>query len=70
MLAQAVTLLAIPLATVAAVVVLFDAKATKDKPLPAWVKGFVIFGALLLAGNVVMTAIKLWPKVQELFGGG
>ena len=69
MLAQAVTLLAIPLATIAAVVVLFDAKATKDKPLHPLVKGFVLFGALLLMGNVVMTAMKLWPKVQELFGG-
>jgi Mn2+/Fe2+ NRAMP family transporter len=69
MLAQAMTLLAIPLATIAAVLVLFDAKATQDKPLAGWVKGFVIFGAALLFANVVMTAWKLWPRVQDLLGG-
>ncbi|HJN14424.1 MAG TPA: Nramp family divalent metal transporter [Armatimonadota bacterium] len=63
MLAQAVTLLAIPLAAVAAVLVLFDAKATKDRPLAPWAKGFVVFGVVLLLANVVMTAVKLWPKV-------
>ena len=70
MLAQAMTLLAIPLATLATVLVLFDGKATKDRPLAGWVKGFVIFGAVLLLTNAAMTAIKIGPKIMAFLAPG
>lgn len=70
MLAQAMTLLAIPLATIATVLVLFDGRAVKDRPLSAWAKGFVVFGAVLLLTNAAMTAMKIGPKIMDLLSPG
>jgi manganese transport protein len=70
MLAQAMTLLAIPLATIATVLVLFDGKATKGRPLSAWALGFVVFGAVLLLTNAAMTAMKIGPKIVDLLAPG
>jgi hypothetical protein len=66
---QASSLVAVPLAAVAMVVVLFDRQATRGHGLPAWAKAFVLFGALVLLGVAVTTLTKLWPQLVQLFGG-
>lgn len=70
MLAQAMTLLAIPLATIATVLVLFDAKTVEGRSLPTWAKGFVILGAGLLLTNAAMTAMKIGPKIMAFLAPG
>ena len=57
--AQAVTMLAVPLAAIAMVVVLFDPHATKGHPLPLPAKAFVLLGAALLLGIALMMYVKL-----------
>ena len=57
--AQAVTMLAVPLAAIAMVAVLFDQRATKGRGLPALAKAFVLLGAALLLGIALMIYVKL-----------
>ena len=57
--AQAVTMLAVPLAAIAMVAVLFDQRATKGRRLSPWVKAFVLLGAAVLLGTSLMMYVKL-----------
>jgi hypothetical protein len=64
--AQAITMLAVPLAAIAMVVVLFDRRATGDRDLPLAVKAFVLFGAGTLLGIALMMYWKLKPQLAEI----
>ncbi|MBN2473629.1 MAG: divalent metal cation transporter [Pirellulales bacterium] len=57
---QAVTLLALPLGTIAMVVVLFDANSTRGRALPIWAKAFVLFGATVILGVAAVVFVKLF----------
>jgi Mn2+/Fe2+ NRAMP family transporter len=63
---QAVTMLVVPLAAIAMVVVLFDRRATGGRSLPLIVKAFVLFGAALLLGIALMMYVKLQPEISRL----
>ena len=69
-LAQAVTMLAVPLGAIAMVVVLFDRRATKGRGLSLWAKAFVLLGAAILLGIAAMTYAKIKPELVALLGGG
>lgn len=68
--AQAVTMLAVPLGAIAMVVVLFDSRATKGRRLSLWAKGFVLFGAAILLGIAAMMYVKIQPEIMKILGGG
>jgi Mn2+/Fe2+ NRAMP family transporter len=69
-LAQAVTMLAVPLGAIAMVVVLFDKRAVKGRALPLWTKAFVLFGAAVLLGIAAMMCVKIKPELIRLLGMG
>lgn len=58
-LAQAVTMLAVPLGAIAMVVALFDRRAVKGRGLSVWAKAFVLFGAAVLLAIAAMTYVKV-----------
>ena len=68
--AQAVTMLAVPLAAVATVVVLLDRRAVKGRGLSPWVKVFVLFGSAVLLGIAFMMYLKVRPELAALLGFG
>ena len=61
------TSLAVPLAAIAMVVVLFDRRATGGRALPPAVKAFVLLGAATLLGIALMMYVKLRPQISEYF---
>ena len=65
---QAATSLAIPLGTVAMVIVLFDARSFGGRALSGWGRAFVLFGAAVLLGIAAVTVLKITPVVSELLG--
>ena len=67
-LAQALSILAVPLGVIAMVVVLFDGSSMPGHPLSAAARGFVLLGAAVLLGIALMTALKVRPAVMDLFG--
>ncbi len=68
--AQAATLLAVPLGTIAMVLVLFDKRATKGRDLPLWAKGFVLVGAVVLLAIAGMMYVKIKPAIVRILGLG
>lgn len=67
---QAATLLAVPLATVAMVVVLFDRRTMGKHSLSLPAKAFVLFGAAVLLGNAALMCVKIWPAISSVLGSG
>ena len=67
---QASTMLAVPLAAIALVAVLFDPRATKGRTLNWAVKAFVLFGAIVLLGVAIVTYMKIKPELVEILGLG
>lgn len=67
LIAQASTLLGVPLGVVAMIVVLFDSRCTKGRALAAWVKVFVLFGALVLLGTAAVMYVKIEPKIRAIW---
>lgn len=68
--AQAATLLAVPLGTIAMVLVLFDKRATKGRDLPLWAKVFVLVGAVVLLAIAAMMYVKIKPAIVRILGLG
>ena len=68
--AQAATMLGVPLGTIAMVVVLFDKRATRGRALPLWAKGFVLLGAVVLLGIAILMYVKIRPELAEILGLG
>lgn len=66
--AQAGTLLAIPLAIVSAVLVLFYPRGTGAKPLGRWAKALVVVGTLVLIGLAVRSYAGTIDKFRKMFG--
>jgi len=60
--AQASTLLAVPLGVIAMLVVLFDSRATKGRALPVWAKAFAVLGAVILLGN----AAHMYSRIPDI----
>lgn len=58
--AQAFTVLAIPLGAVATVLVLLDKRAVKDRALPSWAKGVVCLGVVVLVALSVRVSFVLY----------
>ena len=67
---QAATMLAVPLGVIAMIVVLFDAAATKGRPLWPWAKVFVPFGAVVLLGIAAVMYVKIQPQIMSILGRG
>ncbi len=67
---QASTMLAVPLAAIAVVAVLFDRRNAKGRPLPLAAKAFVLFGAVVLLGIATVTYLKIKPELLEILGLG
>lgn len=65
---QASTMLAVPLGAVAMVLVLFDSRATKGRPLPIWAKAWVLFGSVVLLGIAALTYWKIQPALYRILG--
>lgn len=65
---QAATMLAVPLGTIAMVVVLFDKRANRGRPRSPWLKAFVLFGAAVLLGLAAVTCVNIKPAVMNLLG--
>ena len=68
--AQAGTLLAIPLAVVSALLVLFYPRGTGAKPLGPWAKALVTAGTLVLVGIAVRSYAGTIGSFRRMFGGG
>lgn len=67
---QAATLVAVPLGTIAMLVVLFDRRATKGRPLPVWAKLVVPVGAVVLLAIAARTLMRIWPSLREILPFG
>ncbi|MHC4178953.1 MAG: divalent metal cation transporter, partial [Planctomycetota bacterium] len=67
---QATTMLAVPLGTIAMVVVLFDKRANQGRPRSPWLKAFVLFGAVILLGIAAMMYTKIKPELINILGLG
>ncbi len=65
---QASTMLAVPLGTIAMIVVLFDSASTKGRPLWGWAAVFVLVGAVVLFGIAAVMYVKIQPAVMGIFG--
>lgn len=66
-LAQALSILAVPLGVIAMVVVLFDGSSMPGHPLSVASKTFVLLGAVVLLGIALMTASKVRPALMDFF---
>ena len=67
---QASTMLAVPLGTIAMIVVLFDSASTKGRPLWGWAAVFVLLGAVVLFGIAAVMYVKIQPAVMGILSGG
>ena len=67
---QAATLIAVPLCTIAMVVVLFDRRAMGDRGLPLWGQVVVPIGAVVLLAICARTFVTLWPKLAAMLPFG
>lgn len=67
---QAATMLAVPLGTIAMIVVLFDSASTKGRPLAGWAQVFVLVGAEVLLGIAAVMYVKIKPELTTLLGLG
>ncbi len=67
---QATTMLAVPLGTIAMVVVLFDKRANRGRPRSLWLKAFVLLGATVLLGIAAVMYVKIQPEVMNILGTG
>ena len=67
-LAQALTILAVPLGVIAMVVVLFDPRSMPGHPLSFPSKAFILLGGAILLGIAFMTALKVRPALVDLLG--
>ena len=67
---QATTMLAVPLGTIAMVVVLFDKRANRGLRRSPWLKAFVLLGATVLLGIAAVMYVKIQPEVMNILGLG
>jgi Mn2+/Fe2+ NRAMP family transporter len=65
---QAATMLAVPLGTLAMIVVLFDSASTKGRALWGWAEVYVLAGAVVLFGIAAVMYVKIKPAVMGIFG--
>lgn len=65
---QAATLLAVPLGTIAMVVVLFDRRAWRGRAPRIWTKAFILFGAAVLLGIAAVMFVKIKPRIADVLG--
>ena len=63
---QAATMLAVPLGTIAMILVLFDSASTKGRPLWGWARVFVLFGAVVLLGIAAVMYVKIKPEITNV----
>ncbi|NQU22719.1 MAG: Nramp family divalent metal transporter [Candidatus Nealsonbacteria bacterium] len=67
---QAATMLAVPLGSIAMILVLCDSKSTGGRPLWGWAQVFVLIGALVLLGIAAVMYVKIKPQIVDLLGFG
>ena len=65
---QAATMLAVPLGTIAMIVVLFDSASTKGRALWGWAQVFVLAGAVVLFGIAAVMYVKIQPAIMSVLG--
>ena len=68
-LAQALTLLAMPLGVLATLLAFFDRDAMAQRPLSLLERAFVVVGVTVLLGIAGMTALRVIPMVSDLVQG-
>jgi manganese transport protein len=67
---QAATMLAVPLGTIAMILVLFDSASTKGLALWGWAQVFVLLGAVVLLGIAAVLYVKIQPAIMSILGWG
>jgi len=67
---QAATMLAVPLGSIAMILVLCDSASTKGRPLWGWAQVFVLLGAIVLLGIAAVMYVKIKPQIVNLLGIG
>ena len=67
---QAATMLAVPLGTIAMIVVLFDSASTKGRALWGWAQVFVLLGAVVLFGIAAVMYVKIQPAIMSILDLG